>query len=407
MRMIMNYLAVVYLEAAATSTRSHDSEDTVTIYFIRHAESTWNDKKAKIKANPREKSFLGTGWFDNNVADAPLTDKGRKQVKELRDWWSAIPPYTCSHTGLTCLMKVLNQPMTASETNNDGAAKHDSSATPECSRVVSENSEDPRLLTKDDVVFGTSNLKRAIETLLIFMRDMSEKVHRDNIETVAPRVHIVSALQEKSLFGTDAKTTLREHDVPFNGTYVDGVDKGYEGALEGYLQHRGPIVSFDGSANLGEQNKVVRIKDDRFAKFCEWVHKEASRKKPFVISGHSSWLMKFFVESFGGKGFGEDDTIDGGLNLAENILRMNGDAKNKQLQLKLANASMIKFQLRKTGCEVVPQSTQLIFGKWQTAGSCQKSQEACGKLKNLVETKAGGESFTGTCPDSQEDSGSD
>ena len=418
MRMIMNYLAVVYLEAAA-STLSHDSEDTVTIYFIRHAESTWNDKKAKIKANPSKKSFLGTGLFDNNVADAPLTEKGKKQVEELRDWWSSANPNTCSHTALTCLMEVLNrspisQQMTASETNYDGAAEHDTSATPECrsdgSESISENSEDPRLLTKDDVVFGTSNLKRAIETLLIFMRDMSEQVHRGNIATHVPQVHIVSALQEKSKFGTDARTTLKAGEIPFDGTITDGQKKGYAAALNGYQQHH-PVALFNGTANLGEQNGLYE--SDRFPKFCEWIFSRQIEdgKKIFVISGHSSWLMKFFVKAFGGNGFGENDILDGRLNLAENILRMDGNPKEGELQLKLANASMIKFQLRKIsgkfGCEVVNKSTQLIFGKWQTAGSCEKSPEACGKLKNLVKTKADGDSVTGTCPGSQEGSGSD
>jgi hypothetical protein len=408
--MIMKYLAVVVAHLGLTIAESPE-ENTVTIYFIRHAESQWNEKKAKIKTGVVKKSGFGTGMFDNNVADAPLTEKGKKQVEELRDWWSFERPNTCSHTALTCLMKVLNQPMTASETNNDGAAEHDTSATPECIsnglESISENSKDPRLLTKDDVVFGTSNLMRAIETLLIFMRDMSEGAHRDNLASEnVPQVHIVSALQEKSLFGTDAKTTLKAGEIPFDGTIRDGEEKGYAAALEGYQQHH-RVALFNGTANLGEQNGVFT--SDRFPKFCEWIFSRQIEdgKNIFVISGHSSWLMKFFVKAFGGNGFGKDDTLDGRLNLAENILRMDGNPKEGELQLKLANASMIKFQLRKTGCEVVPQSTQLIFGKWQTAGSCKKSPEACGKLKNLVETKADRESVTGTCPDSQEGSGSD
>jgi len=419
MIMMMKCFAILAssLGTAAAGSLNVDNTNgkpaTVTVYFIRHAESTWNEKKAKIKAKEIKKSLGGTGLFDNDVVDAPLTTKGIQQVSQLRDWWMCKNGQKtcgpCIKKALSCLLarKEL-EPKTHSGENADAAEtgkptsdKNDESATEAC------DSNAPTDLRAGNVIFGTSNLKRAIETLLIFIRAMKGAISRDS---AAPKVHIVSALQELSLFGKDAKTSLLHGQVPFDGTYEDGLAKKYDGALQGYPQYGGPIVSFDGSDNFGEQNRV--LKGNRFPSFCEWVHKEAKGDTPFVISGHSTWLMEFFVASFGGEGFGKDKAKDKQLNLAENILRMNGDAK-KKLQLKLANASMIKFDLEVTPnqggffskwwkgpvqCGVKPNSTQLIFGDWQVAGSCESSQEACGELKRLVEKTASPQSLQNTCP---------
>ncbi len=423
------------LDTAAASNLNVDTNEkpvTVTVYFIRHAESEWNKKKAENKAmkltnkkikesnkgKPRAEKEKKMVEHDNKEADAPLTETGRNQVGTLRDWWKCrhngenamvenCP--ICKKTALSCLLanKALQETKKSEAGIETVSLDHrvagDVTATQDC------ESDAPKTLTKKNVIFGTSNLKRAIETLLIFIRGMREG---GESASDVPTVHIVSALQETS-FGADASTKLKKTEIPFDGTHADGESQGYGEALTGYPQNVEKIVSFDGSDNLGDRNRWFNYMSDRFPKFCEWVDKKAeSGHETFVISGHSSWLMDFFVASFGGKGFGKDKENDEKLNLAENILRMNGKHNNKELQIKLANASMIKFQLEVTQnngllskwwkgavqCVIKPKSTQLIFGDWQVAGSCESSQEACGELKTLVAKTASPQSLESTCP---------
>jgi hypothetical protein len=68
-------------------------EGPKTIYFIRHAQSTWNEAKGKAG-----KGFLRKTWNSLKIfgpfsrfRDAPLTEQGRKQVEELSNWfWKSV-----------------------------------------------------------------------------------------------------------------------------------------------------------------------------------------------------------------------------------------------------------------------------------------------------------------------------
>ena len=123
--------------------------------------------------------------------------------------------------------------------------------------------------------------------------------------------------------------------------------------------------TFDGTGNKGNNWAITRQgynpMSNMFGNFCRWVYDKATSEKlptTFVVSGHSSWLKRFFKAKLAKTG-------DVPLNLAELLLQ---GGKGTGYKIKLGNASMIKFELVvgvNGQCSITRGETQLEFGKWQ------------------------------------------
>ncbi len=403
-----------------------DQPKTVTVYFIRHAQSFWNLKKAMkaMKAmnnapgdmNTEEKKLWngGNGDYGNNTPDVGLTERGFEQVKKLRDWWEAQSRCDdgtkcgeCAENAVQCMAKQIRENAVKkcsakttkwfweseciaddiwNDPNYESHSSSDKSATQNCT------STDPKSLSGsiNNVVFGVSNLKRAIETMLVFISGLGLSKEQK------PVLHIVSHLQETSA-GEDAQTTLEKQKAPFS----DRDDGGYSSALRyfGLNQGQSVPVTFDVTENTGNQQfggivgSIVGF-GSRLDRFCGWLDTMADdQHKTFVLSGHSSFLMDFFKHFL-------KDKKHKKINLAEKILL---GGKGTGLKLKLGNASMIRFQLKfvEGKCQIVQKQTQLLYGEWQVQGEVEGNSETVG-LRNFVgqsiEYREGRKDLRGTCP---------
>ena len=407
----------------------------VTIYFIRHAQSEWNENKAKNaerkrmkKSNSEEAEKMPK--FENDKKDSPLSDKGIEQVTTLRNWFrdqlngcqEECTP--CPQNAAVCLATSLPSDTvsakkgTSSITSEQVGVFEHASATQACKVDELKSMIQNHF---DQIVFATSNLKRAIETMLVFFSGIVEGLGAKKPQE-KPEIHIVSALQETSL-GTDAESSLPASKSPFENTFQQGTEAKYNAALETFPNHGGQNTlpfSFNVAANEGNLNTWRSSFNQRYDKFCEWVVDQSSSgdggRRVFVISGHSSWLLGFFIKSFGGHLFNDDPALDKQTNLAEKVLRMTRSTWefvkykvgfSNAMELKLGNASMIKFDLTlskqksfwgtiSNKCEVAAKSTQLLFGNWQVAGSCKHSSSCPALVKYLPHIKASDPNDT--CP---------
>ena len=172
---------------------------TVKLFFQRHAESEWN----RIHSENPKSPLLNDEEY---IKDAVLSQNGIAQATTL-----------------------------------DGAS----------------------LVGIGDVVFATSNLRRAALTLLLVFRYPKSTIH------------ILRSLQELS-GGMDASTRSDTRGPP---------------ALTS-AETRGAI--FDSKENEGDQ--VPRDGIKRLAKFCDWLRHWAFDKQArrFVVVGHSIWLIHWF-----------------------------------------------------------------------------------------------------------------
>ena len=153
-----------------------DTERTVTLYFIRHAQSQWNELSLAGKITNPPQAFL---------QDAKLSKEGLRGAQKLRDWISERP----------CKSK------------------------DQCFLAGLPVEGEPR-----KAVFATSNLRRAALTALIGFHD--------RLSTIPTEIHVVSALQElgsengsttlsvpggpPALSLSDDKCPLRKVDLRFN-----------------------------------------------------------------------------------------------------------------------------------------------------------------------------------------------
>lgn len=305
-----------------------------TVYFIRHAESLWNEAKTKKRSFTEQTMDV----LKKEYKDAPLTPKGLNQIRDLRNWFWKDDGSCWNHT-LRCLYSSLS-----GELPNESSSSRDASATPSCERATPGSSWPSPHPSK--VAYGVSNLHRAIETLLVFLGG------RPRDDPSSPiSVDIVSALQEISR-NHDAETKLGRGQVP------DIADGSYSAAIEGigFPSGRSPLkYVFNGTFNEGELNTVFKEdKIARFNKFCDWVF-DQTEKDTFVVSGHSFWLMYLFMASFGRApeaasergggglgGGGVDWTKRDVINLAGKILRTKNLGHIESIKLG-GNASMIKL----------------------------------------------------------------
>ena len=387
-----------------------ERSEKVTIFFIRHAQSKWNLRKGlramRTLSEGQEKLLMQQheedvkGNLANNERDVGLTSEGIEEVAGLRKLWTSCKDFRPSEAIPTCTACIPNAVSCmyadifhTREHEHPRPTFKDASATQVCDNTKAEVYSSFGDLSK--VVFGVSNLQRAIETMLIFLSGLLPKPvtggHR-------PEINIVSALQEASV-GTDAQTTLKSGQVPFDQNDFDRTEK-YAKALEYFAQVGNKLpetlpFTFKASANKGNPllngawGKLNKFAS-RMQEFCDWVTttakgKHGDEKKVFLLSGHSSWLKILFQRSLAHEEF---------KNLAETIL-VGGSGSG--VKLKLGNASMIKFEMvlstsphsfwksARNVCKITPSSTQLIYGKWQVKGACA-SDKKCDSLKQQIRT---------------------
>ena len=254
----------------------------VIVYFVRHAQSIWNLKKLLGKKHKNNSGSLNlqndkqvadlveAGNFKNNEADVALSNEGIRQVVKLRDW--IRKGSNCAEDALKCVSKAIwPAGLTSSKEPIDesrslvGSQEEwlDSSEV----QVCGARAELSELLRDNKVIFGVSNLKRAIETLLIFLSGFT------NFGGETPKINIVSSLQEIS-GGTDAESTLPSGSVPFEDrNQADAA--GYTEAMKSFPStaedNSLPFV-FDGSANSGNYGKWSRYARGgvMLQDFCDW-----------------------------------------------------------------------------------------------------------------------------------------
>ena len=386
----------------------------VIVYFVRHAQSIWNLKKLLGKKqknnsgnlNPQNDQqvaeLVKAGNFKNNEPDVALSNKGIEQVQKLRDWINQGS--NCKEDASKCAYKAIwpagitssKEPTDESRSPLLGSEEEwlDSSE----DQVCEAREELSQLVRENKVIFGVSNLKRAIETMLIFLSGFT------NFGGEKPKINIVSSLQELS-GGTDAGSTLPPGSVPFENREQANA-AGYTEAMKSFPSTAEdtslPFV-FDGSAYNMHYPKWSRYArgDKMLQDFCDWIY-NSEREKTFVVSGHSFWLRRLFINSFGGAKFGEDDHADKESNMAERLLRFS----YSKMGIKLGNGSVIRFNFRLTQnvdgveCKIVPKNTQLIFGHWQVHGKCDEGR-VCERLGDFMKRKIGNVDDS-TCPSNEE-----
>ena len=215
-----------------------DDSNSIEIYFIRHAESEWNNAKSNLGAGSwRNAPFVA------KYKDAELSGRGVDQATALAEAIEDIPNAVSSNT---------NPLINAGEM-----------------RAGLEFLGGVDISLRATTYIATSNLRRALVTGLIALRSRS-RVRR------APRVeamHILSSLQEVSI-GADARSLASEPgQVP--SVSVERL-RGF--SIDARLNHGSPLFYRTGA---------------RLQSFCTQLHGVARKYRRMIITGHSNWLREF------------------------------------------------------------------------------------------------------------------
>ena len=312
----------------------------VTVYFVRHAESVWNEKQessavgailsAGIAHGRHLVSGMGAGGDEApTLIDAPLTENGIQQVLGLRNWIASPPGINLDKYFLS-----------GDERNND------------------------------ETVFATSNLRRAALTLLTAFGDQIK-------EGKIPEVHILSALQEVSN-GPDSVSLTEPGQRP---AFSFSSPRFAQMAGSAGPTHRCPFTAaelrtvFKPECNHGDElslsgRQVEGL--DPMARFCRWASRQAvyHNKRTFVIVGHSHWFRALMKLSFGSK--------------AEGLHHWAPNAIEKAFagRRKISNSQVVKFTLQLNPqqiggefrpCFVVPDTTSSVYKPFKHTATSDES----------------------------------
>jgi broad specificity phosphatase PhoE len=347
-----------------------DPDRTVTIYFMRHAESIWNYNKHKDKGTLKE-------------AEGPNLDKSSKEARdddsvgstattdidsdddEFSDVVDNVPesvqgddsPGPSLQKGLGTASTPVFQvkgaererdaPLSVRGHNQAIALGEDILAR------VSTQADDPKavlrgLVRDGNVVFGVSNLARTQQTMANFLNQCPE----DKGFTKPFQIEILNCLQELShahdAWSSKGGRTDPEQAVPsalrkrdlFAWRFAPGVSKVIDlnGTL-GFLRV--------GSYFRGRRDYMQRLED-----FSVWLNGHYNQgHKTFLVAGHSTWLKALYKKRMG----------NGATNRYEQTLR----------KTKLGNASMVKFTFELSARQekkgaIVPGTTEVVRDVLQT-----------------------------------------
>eukprot|EP00934_Nitzschia_sp_Nitz4_P006841 Nitzschia sp. Nitz4//scaffold61_size107673//99152//100413//NITZ4_004255-RA/size107673-snap-gene-0.122-mRNA-1//-1//CDS//3329555770//6831//frame0 len=226
-----------------------------TVYFVRHGESTWNDTFNKgshrsaavfaagfvpglVKALLYETYLILSGKLDSWFYDAPISDLGLGQIKDLS--------------------KFLNQtPASEDEAKHIAVLRADPGAPP--SKIVS------------------SSLRRAVSTVALAFK---ERLSRRPQE----KILIIPSLQEISR-NPDTLSITPPH-TPIQASWIDKTFKECN-FQELFLQQ------VDMSLHTG--NKPVSTNGlKRMQAFCDFVFSPSAKEDYVIAGGHSIWFRSFF-----------------------------------------------------------------------------------------------------------------
>jgi broad specificity phosphatase PhoE len=239
-----------------------------TVIFFRHGESLWNETfnrgdrtklqfhlnflPGSIKAIFFEWFFLVTGqatssWF----YDSPLSEKGKKQAEGVQKFLRQDLQYSTPKEARYIRM-MLGDPPDGEEDKKEG------------------DGDDPNGSSSQLI---SSNLRRAISTMAIGLRDRLDK-HLEGDD-----IMIMSELQEIS-FNPDALCI-----TPAKGkcecTFTDPK----------YLK---PIFDSQVNMSLHQGNKPINTNGlIRLNAFCESLFRDI-KKENVICAGHSLWFRSFF-----------------------------------------------------------------------------------------------------------------
>jgi hypothetical protein len=363
------------------------------IYFIRHANSEWN--YAKNNGNKLFRKLKGaTNAITPVYKDTPLTDSGIKQSVDLYLWLNGDNK-KCdnSNKDLESIWKTFWPNESVDDWVQPPSPKNcqDVSAVQECSRNPKSREEITNLFNSKLPYIAVSNLRRAIQTLIIVLNNQLFG-SKNQLS-----VYILSALQEISHAG-DASSKLGAHKKPKFYTKVEGstlkhwfgnMNDVYPAAIniankyigEGHLSLNDQKFNINSDNNFGDINGLIMNKRGprRIEDFCKWAFDlNGDDDTNIIISGHSSWLQNFYIKSF---------TNDIDLNLSEKIMQI----KNIDgVKVKLGNSSLLYFQIEENstgmGCHVRPGTTRLLYGYWQISKKFRITGEISHKQKSLRES---------------------
>ena len=224
---------------APAARRPWNVRESISIYFIRHAQSKWNEAKGMKK-----------GGFLSNVP-LPLADPGKFIDAEL------------SLAGIGQARELAGAIATAAELVPP--------LSPQKAALKVLSGVDLPLRARTYI--ATSNLRRALLTELIALRSRA----RRHVGSAPEVIHILSSTQELS-GGEDARTRASSPgDVP---EFDDWYNAGFE---------------IRGHRNAGEENGILVSFDQRLVRFCDEAQDIHARGfDRIILTGHSTWLQELF-----------------------------------------------------------------------------------------------------------------
>jgi hypothetical protein len=326
-----------------------NSDKPIKVYFVRHAESTWNahSQKSILHQVGLETglSLRASESLRADVTDAPLSAEGLKKVQEVA---KELQP---SSEGM-------------------------------CHEVPSSRCEDLKFLAGNPdaqagrtAVFAVSNLRRAIMTaLMVFENRLPNKLQDAALPKVSPieKFHILSALQEITS-NLDSALVSNPGDLP-------SLSFGTKDSDTCPFEKTEMEKLFDLSCNQGDENKRFSqsipaggelMGDSRFTDFCKWAHYQASKgATDLVLVGHSIWLRKFLQSHYSSTGENR------------NKKDFSDAAAIKSDLLKLSNEAIASFTLHISAdgpCQVPPESFYLVRGEFHSRGLLGKTRFYWGK----------------------------
>ena len=298
------FLSRMFSFAPKTTTKK------LTVHFIRHAESIWNEESTGLKKAQLETVGAFSTEDKDKLTDAGLSLTGIESVLQLAEKQLETE---CSQT-IECLDEEEKQFLMG----------------------LSADTAQPARKT----VFATSNLRRAIMTLLILFKN---RIAEKSLE----KVHILSSLQEMT-GNIDSTPITPPKTAPLLSWSSSEADQ--------CPLNQATIDLFDASCNLRDENSGFgrSFYRDRLGDFCKWARYQGldNQATDLVIVGHSIWIRNFFAKYRGG-------------NFFTNLVDFGNEAALGSSFTKLGNKAIIKFELELTddgSCAIAKESLKFMSG---------------------------------------------
>ena len=314
---------------AALFGGARSSPKSVNVYFVRHAESTWNEftkgQILEVKANRTPR-----------LTDAHLSEEGIKSMIELNE---KIFSADCSQNAEFCFL----------------AGKPDPAS--------------PASQPQRRVIYATSNLRRAIFTTLILFKDRLAKAG-ETIEGPKPikKIHVLSSLQEM-VTNIDSEPITPVGEIPY--LTFSSTD---ENTCPFRLSQMKSVLSV--GCNKENVNNKKNPKVPTLNEFCHWmaymsVHGKSGEMSDdavegatdFVLVGHSIWIREFYQQ------FMDKSNWTAWRHIGRQKHDKEAQAIISEFQ-KLSNQGILKFKVNfvaaadgTSTCQIESESTEFVNGE--------------------------------------------